>query len=123
MKGFDNGTWDPTLMCVMGGGLLVSFSSYQFVKGHNIFKNDKALTCPLNQDESKGGKFNVPTSTKLDKQLIIGSALFGIGWGIGGLCPGPALYLAANGYPQVLFYWWPCNIVGSLVGDKAKSVL
>ena len=38
MKGFKTGTWDPTLVCVMGGGFLVSFLSYQWVKGHNVFK-------------------------------------------------------------------------------------
>jgi len=38
VKGLSDGTWDPTLACVMGGGLVVSFASYQFVKGFNVFK-------------------------------------------------------------------------------------
>lgn len=86
-------------------------------------KNDKALDTPLLQDKSEGGKFNVPTNQKIDRQLILGNAMFGIGWGMAGLCPGPALFLAANGYPQVLFYWWPCNIIGAILGEKAKSVI
>lgn len=119
LKLLQKGGWDPTLICVMGSGLLVSAISYHFVKGHNIFKNDKALACPLLQDKDSG-KFNVPTNTNLDLQLILGSGLFGVGWGIAGLCPGPALFLAANGYPGILFYWWPCNIAGAILGEKAK---
>ena len=51
-----------------------------------LSKNNEALSCPLLQNKANG-KFNVPASTKIDKQLIIGSAFFGLGWGIAGLCP------------------------------------
>lgn len=122
MKLVKKGNWDPTLMFVMGSGLLVSAGCYHFVKGHNIFKNDKALTCPLNQDQSTG-KFNVPTNRTIDLKLILGNTLFGLGWGIAGLCPGPALFLAANGYPQVIFYWWPSNILGAMLAEKAKKYI
>ena len=44
------------------------------------------LNCPLSQD--KGGKFNVPTNRTIDTKLVLGAVLFGLGWGIGGLCPG-----------------------------------
>jgi uncharacterized membrane protein YedE/YeeE len=115
--------WDPTLVFVMGGGLLVSMFSYHFVQGHNILKNEHVLSCPLLQDKSNGGEFGVPINKKIDRQLIIGSALFGVGWGLAGLCPGPALFLAANGYKQVLFFWWPCNIMGTILGEQAKKYI
>jgi len=124
MKKLINGSWDPTLVFVMGSGLIVSAISYQFVKGSNyLVKNEKVtLSCPLLQS-SPNGKFNVPTNTKIDKKLVIGASLFGLGWGIAGLCPGPALFLAANGYPQVLYYWWPSNIFGALLAEKSKKLL
>merc|ERR1712038_552722 len=112
--------WDGTLMFVMGFGLIVSAFGYHFVEGHNIFKNDKLLSYPLFQDENTG-KFNVPTKKKIDKPLIVGSAMFGLGWGIGGVCPGPALFLAGAGHLSVMFLWFPCNILGTLLGEQLKA--
>jgi hypothetical protein len=71
------GNWDPTLAFVMGGAVLVTVISFRFIL--------KRPTPILN------GKFYVPTRKDIDKPLLIGSALFGIGWGIGGYCPGPAV--------------------------------
>mmetsp|Transcript_659 Transcript_659/g.1203 ORF Transcript_659/g.1203 Transcript_659/m.1203 type:complete len:390 (+) Transcript_659:116-1285(+) len=122
MKGLRDGTWDPTLACIMGGGLAVSFVSYQWVKGFNAFKNPKALECPLSQ-KSTVGHFNVPTNKVINTTLILGEAMFGLGWGIAGLCPGPAIFLACAGYPNVLLRWWPSFFVGSLLADKFKSLL
>jgi hypothetical protein len=123
LKGFKYNTWDPTLVCVMGGGVVVSTLAYHFVKGHDkIIKHGKTLNVPIFQ-EASCGKFNIPTSTVIDKQLILGSALFGLGWGIGGLCPGPALYNVAAGYPQVMYYWGPASIIGSYLGNKVKKFL
>ena len=87
MKGLGAGTWDGTLVCVMGGGFLVSFVSYQFVRGWNVIKNPAALSCPLVR-ETGDDKFNVPTNRVIDANLVVGSMIFGLGWGIGGLCPG-----------------------------------
>ncbi|GFH61703.1 hypothetical protein CTEN210_18179 [Chaetoceros tenuissimus] len=116
----DISKWDPSLMFVMGGGLIISFGGYQFVKGHGIFRKEKALTCPpLLGDQCK---FNVPTNTKIDKQLILGSAMFGMGWGIAGLCPGPALFSFATGFPKVMMLWWPSNLVGTVIGEQAKKL-
>lgn len=119
MKGLKDGTWDPTLACVMGGGLLVSFFSYQFVKGFNSFKNTKALECPFSQ-KSSVGHFSVPTDKVIDSKLIMGEAIFGLGWGISGLCPGPAMFLACAGYPNVLLRWWPSFFVGVFLAEKLK---
>lgn len=118
--GITNGTWDPTLACVMGGGLIVSFISYQFVKGFNAFKNINALECPISQKKD-GGHFSVPTSKIIDKNLIIGESLFGLGWGFAGLCPGPAMFLAVAGYQNILFRWWPSFFIGSYLAEKLKN--
>ena len=69
------GNWDPSLAFVMGGGLFVTFIAFHFIP---------KLKKPIIED-----KFRLPTSRDIDKPLIIGAALFGIGWGIAGYCPGP----------------------------------
>mmetsp|Transcript_3814 Transcript_3814/g.7748 ORF Transcript_3814/g.7748 Transcript_3814/m.7748 type:complete len:285 (-) Transcript_3814:213-1067(-) len=120
VKGIKGGYWDPTLVCVMGGGLVVSFLSYQWVKGFNVFQNSKALECPLSQKKSVG-HFDVPTNQVIDFNLIFGEALFGLGWGAAGLCPGPAMFLAFAGYPNVLLRWWPSFFVGSLLAEQVKN--
>lgn len=71
------GKWDPSLIFVMGGGVTLNLILFKFILKR---KN------PLIDEE-----FSVPTNSKIDKRLILGSALFGIGWGIGGVCPGPGL--------------------------------
>jgi len=119
-KRFSRGTWDPTLVCVMGGGFLMSWIGYQFVAGHTTVKNSNALSCPLAMKKSVG-KFNVPTNKIIDANLIFGEAIFGLGWGIGGLCPGPALFLAGAGFPHLLFRWWPSFFVGSWLAQKIKD--
>jgi len=120
MKGVHAGTWDPTLACVMGGGLVVSFLSYQLVKGFNVFKNNNALECPITQ--KNGGHFSIPTNKVIDRNLIVGEALFGLGWGIAGLCPGPAMFLAVVGYPNVVLRWWPSFYVGTFLAEMMKNI-
>lgn len=69
--------WDPSLALVMGGALLVAFVTYPYIVKR---------TGPI-----FGEKFGLPTKQEIDKPLLIGAALFGTGWAISGLCPGPAL--------------------------------
>jgi uncharacterized protein len=71
------GQWDPSLMFVMAGALIVSFFAFRYVKNRN-------QTC-LKQ------AIQLPTSTQIDRRLVVGSILFGAGWGMAGYCPGPAL--------------------------------
>lgn len=78
------GTWDPALLFVIGGALLVFMSGYQL-----LVKNRKLA---LNQ-----APMQIPTHSKVDLALIIGAAIFGIGWGLGGICPGPALVNLLSG--------------------------
>ena len=82
------GRWDPTLAFVMGGAVLVMAIAWrlQWRMGHPLFAE----------------KFVLPGRTDLDARLIIGSAMFGIGWGIAGLCPGPAIASLALAPPSVL---------------------
>ncbi|MGY4878724.1 DUF6691 family protein [Vreelandella aquamarina] len=71
------GAWDPTLMFVLGGAVITSFIGYRLV-----FKRSAPLF---------GERFQLPTRKDLDVRLLGGAALFGIGWGLSGYCPGPAI--------------------------------
>lgn len=71
------GTFDPSLAFVMGGAVAVTFVGYRLV-----FRE----LSPLFAEE-----FHLPTAKELDARILIGPALFGIGWGLSGFCPGPAI--------------------------------
>jgi len=89
-KGIPSGTWDPSLALVMAAGLIVMFGAIQI---------GKRWGKPLLDT-----KFSLPEFTKIDRPLVIGSALFGIGWGMSGICPGPAISLIAFWPPHLLVY-------------------
>ncbi len=78
------GDWDPTLAFVMGGAVVVYAISHFFVVGR--------MRKPVVHN-----RFHIPTRRDITGRLLIGSALFGIGWGLSGFCPGPALASAAAG--------------------------
>ncbi|MGZ3418570.1 MAG: DUF6691 family protein [Polyangiales bacterium] len=77
------GSWDPSLAFVMIGGIAVHFILMRLVLRR---------PAPIFAE-----KFHLPTRRDLDARLIGGAALFGVGWGLGGYCPGPALVSAASG--------------------------
>jgi uncharacterized protein len=78
------GLWDPSLAFVMGGGIGVALIFFTAAK--------KRSTTVLTQEAMK-----LPTSNVIDRRLILGSMAFGIGWGIAGICPGPALLVLGTG--------------------------
>ncbi len=88
------GNWDPSLIFVMLGALLVTIISFRFI-----------LKRPAPLFDSK---FYLAVKKEIDQPLIIGAALFGIGWGIGGYCPGPAVAGLGLGNPEAV------SIIGSI---------
>ncbi|WP_410498257.1 DUF6691 family protein [Chitinibacter sp. S2-10] len=101
------GLWDPSLAFVMGGGIGVSIIFFTLAK-----RTPKTL---LTHEDMK-----LPTSVVIDKRLILGSALFGIGWGIGGICPGPALVAVGTGsLGGVLFA--AAMLVGMLIFERLQK--
>jgi len=84
------GTWDPSLLVVMGFAIAVTLPGF-----HYATRRGAPVYHPT---------FHLPTRRDLDTELIAGSALFGIGWGLGGLCPGPALTVVSTGVPGVVTF-------------------
>ncbi len=97
------GTWDPSLIFVMGGALAVTFIGYRLVLRRST---------PL-----LGTAFQIPTKRTIDLPLIAGSAVFGVGWGISGFCPGGALPALGTGEIEVFIF------VGGLVAGTVLARL
>jgi uncharacterized membrane protein YedE/YeeE len=82
------GNWDPSLALVMAGGIAAALIPFTLAK-----RRSQSLTgCPM----------QLPSKREPDRQLVIGSLLFGIGWGIAGICPGPAVVVLGSGNLAVL---------------------
>jgi uncharacterized protein len=97
------GHWDPTLMFVIAGGLGVTALGYRLV-----FRQSSPVLSE---------KFHLPTQRQIDLPLVGGSALFGIGWGLAGICPGPALADLITLEPKVLVF-----VAAMLIGMIATVV-
>lgn len=82
------GQWDPSLAFVMGAAICISLPTFQLLRGRSkpVFAS----------------QYFLPTKQDLDPQLILGAVFFGIGWGIAGLCPGPAIANLASASPEIL---------------------
>ncbi len=97
------GTWDPSLIFVMGGGIPVAAIGFFILK-----KREK----PLIFDE-----IQVPTHGVIDRPLVIGSVLFGVGWGVSGLCPGPA-FASVLLEPAIIIPYLVALVLGSLAYER-----
>lgn len=101
------GAWDPTLVFVMGGAIIPMFIAWRFAA------NRKPLV---------GGDFPATPDPLLDRHLIFGAVLFGMGWGLVGLCPGPALAsLTYGGTGGIVFL--VSMIAGMAMAPNAKRLL
>ena len=101
------GNWDPTLLFVLGGAVGITIVAFRIVfrLSHPLF----------------GDKFYLPTKKDIDLPLILGTGIFGIGWGIAGYCPGPGITALVLGiWNPVLFLM--AFIIGSLSYDWYKKV-
>jgi uncharacterized protein len=84
------GQWDPSLSLVMGGAIGVGVFAFALAKKRTV--------------SFLGGAMRLPTSSQIDRRLIIGALLFGAGWGLAGFCPGPALVSLAAGQPKAAVF-------------------
>ncbi len=93
------GHWDPTLAFVMFGAVTVTWLGYRW-----LFRSAKPWLA---------ASFHLPATSVIDRRLVIGALLFGVGWGLAGYCPGPALVSIWNGaaglyllLAGMIFGWW-----------------
>ncbi|MFQ2546662.1 YeeE/YedE family protein [Aeromonas caviae] len=101
------GAWDPSLAFVMGGALAV------FMPGYFLL----VKPCRLSLLGEPMARVPAPV---LDRRLIGGAALFGIGWGLVGICPGPALSLISSGQPMILLFI-AAMVAGILLFDRGLA--
>jgi uncharacterized membrane protein YedE/YeeE len=84
------GYWDPSLAFVMGGAITVASGAF-------VLAGRRARSI-------LGAPMQLPTARDIDAKLVLGSLLFGAGWGIAGFCPGPALVATGRGVPEALLF-------------------
>jgi uncharacterized membrane protein YedE/YeeE len=103
------GEWDPSLAFVMLGAIGVHFLAYRFI--------------PRMPSPFLGGRFSLPTRRDVDARLLIGAALFGAGWGIGGYCPGPALVSLTSGSADAMVFFGGmlAGMIAFTVAERASN--
>lgn len=108
VKGFLDlfGAWDPSLALVMGGAIAVGVGAFAMAK-----RRARSWS---------GAKMELPSSTAIDGRLILGGVLFGAGWGIAGLCPGPAIVAAGAGSLAALGFV-VAMLAGMVIHDRLLS--
>lgn len=98
------GDWKPALAFVMGGAILVHLIAYRLV--------------PRMKSPVLEGRFGIPTRRDVDPRLLGGAALFGMGWGLGGFCPGPGIVSLSAGSGQALTF-----VLAMIVGMVAMNAI
>jgi uncharacterized membrane protein YedE/YeeE len=98
------GAWDPSLALVMGGAIAVSFLAFMFAKTRT-----RSLI---------GAEMKLPGAKHIDRRLVTGSVIFGMGWGLAGFCPGPGLVALGAGAPKAAVV-----VVAMLVGMAIFELL
>ena len=106
VKGFLDlaGSWDPSLGLVMGGAIAVAVVAFALATRRSSTLLGRAL--------------HLPTSREVDRQLVVGSLIFGAGWGLAGFCPGPAIVATASGEIKALVF-----VVAMLTGMVGFELL
>ncbi|CTQ31980.1 DUF6691 family protein [Jannaschia rubra] len=100
------GAWDPSLAFVMGGAALTAFLGYRLA-----WRRERPVLM---------ADFDIPSATRIDLPLLSGAAVFGVGWGIGGFCPGPAWTALPLAAPGTLIFV-PAMLIGVFAGRWLKS--
>jgi uncharacterized membrane protein YedE/YeeE len=102
------GRWDPSLAFVMGGAILVGYFSFAAAgkRGRTFL----------------GGAMQLPTSRDIDARLVAGSTVFGIGWGLAGFCPGPALVALGAGIDEAALFV-AAMLAGMVIYDAAERLI
>ncbi|ALM52581.1 YeeE/YedE family protein [Halomonas huangheensis] len=85
------GVWDPSLAFVMGGAITVASIGFYFAS-----KRSRAVL---------GDPMRLPTATRIDRRLVLGSLAFGVGWGLAGYCPGPVVASLLSGRSEPLIFF------------------
>jgi uncharacterized membrane protein YedE/YeeE len=98
-----SGHWDPSLIFVLGGAILVAAPGVAI---------GRQMTKPVLDQ-----RFHLPEKTTIDRRLLIGSAIFGVGWGLAGFCPGPALSALSTGSVSIGLFV-VALIIGMLLHDR-----
>lgn len=101
------GRWDPSLGLVMGGAILVGLFASRWAAGRK-----QSLT---------GAVMRVPSATQIDRRLVLGGLTFGVGWGLAGYCPGPALASLASGGAKPLVFV-AAMVVGMIVFEALERM-
>lgn len=84
------GTWDPSLAFVMAGAIAVAMVGFLAARRRTL--------------SILGAQMRVPSARRIDRRLVLGSLLFGVGWGVAGFCPGPGLVALGMGEPKALVF-------------------
>lgn len=97
-----NADWSPALLLTMASGIIVTFFGYKWV---------------LQRGPVFEAEFSLPTKTRLDPQLLIGATIFGVGWGLAGFCPGPAIVGLSSGLIEPVIF-----VAALLAGSQLRRV-